>query len=230
MPELAIIIPVVNESGLIPETLQRLQLLRLRGAAVIVVDGGSEDGTPERAAPLADRVISASRGRGRQMNAGAAAAEAGVLLFLHADTALPPDADLLIHRALAGGKAWGRFDVQIDSTRASLRLVSAMMNWRSRWSGIATGDQGMFVRRETFDALGGFRNVALMEDIDMSSRLRRIGPPACVPQRVVTSARRWHQHGVLRTVLFMWKLRAAFFFGAHPDKLAVQYGYKPHEP
>ena len=223
---LSIIIPVLNEAASIAAALGALAPFRARGAEVIVVDGGSRDGTAEMARPLADRVVSAPRGRGSQMDAGAAVARGDVLLFLHADTRLPGDADLLIQAALEkSGRVWGRFDVTIAGQSPLLRVVAASMNLRSRLTGIATGDQAMFVRREAFAQAGGFPDIALMEDIVLSQRLKRIGRPACLAARVVTSGRRWEQHGVVRTILTMWRLRLAFFFGAEPARLARQYGY-----
>jgi rSAM/selenodomain-associated transferase 2 len=191
------------------------------------VDGGSQDGTPAIAREHADLVLNAPRGRAAQMNAGAAACPAEVLLFLHADTALPDQADALVRRATRDPSAWGRFDVRIDSPRRALRLVEHMMNLRSRWTGIATGDQAMFVRRELFDQVGGFPDLPLMEDIALSRLLKRHARPVCIRQRVSTSARRWERHGVWRTVLLMWRLRLAYFLGADPRRLAIRYGYKP---
>ena len=188
-----------------------------------MADGGSEDGTREIAAPLADRVIVAPRGRARQMNAGAAAAGGAALLFLHADTRLPPDADRLIHNALAG-HAWGRFDVRIESDHPFLLVVAFAMNLRSRLSGIATGDQGIFVRRSAF---AGFPDIPLMEDIAFCKAMKRRSRPACLRARVTTSARRWERDGALRTVLLMWRLRLAYFLGASPDELARRYTGNP---
>jgi rSAM/selenodomain-associated transferase 2 len=226
MWRLSIIIPVLDEAGGIAEALAALAPLRGRGAEVIVVDGGSRDGTAEAARPLADVVITAARGRGAQMNAGGAAADSGVLLFLHADTRLPPGADRLILDALGRSQGcWGRFDVTIAGRSPLLRVVAAMMNWRSRVSGIATGDQAMFMTRAAFAETGGFPDIALMEDIVMSRRLKAISPPACVAARVTTSGRRWDRDGVLRTIFQMWRLRLAFFLGAEPARLARQYGY-----
>jgi rSAM/selenodomain-associated transferase 2 len=223
---LSIIIPVLNEAAAIADALAALAPLRARGAEVIVVDGGSGDGTAEAARPLADHLLSASRGRGSQMNAGAAAARGDVLLFLHADTRLPSDADYLIQAALEKLQcAWGRFDVTIAGQSPLLRVVAASMNLRSRLTGIATGDQAIFVRRDAFARVGGFPDIALMEDIVLSRRLKRMSRPACLAARVVTSGRRWEQQGVARTVLTMWRLRLAFFFGAEPARLARQYGY-----
>lgn len=224
-PDISIIIPVLNEAGCIVQALERLQAFRARGAEIIVVDGGSEDGTARLAQPLADCVITAPRGRGEQMNAGAANASGGILLFLHADTQLPPAAPNLIVTAVAGGARWGRFDVRIDGSPGGLALVAFMMNWRSRLTGIATGDQAIFVTREAFEACGGFPAIPLMEDIVFSGLLNRIAWPACLREKVTTSGRRWEKHGLLRTILTMWWLRLRFHFGANPDDLAREYGY-----
>jgi rSAM/selenodomain-associated transferase 2 len=231
MSALSIIIPALDEAATIIETLTSLAPLRARGADVIVVDGGSRDGTVERARPLAEQVIASACGRGAQMNAGAAGARGDVLLFLHADTRLPPEADRLIHEGLArSGRAWGRFDVAIDGQSPLLPLVALGMNLRSRLSGIATGDQAMFATRKAFDQAQGFPDIALMEDIVLSRRLKRISPPLCLAPPVVTSGRRWDERGALRTIWLMWRLRFAFFFGAAPDALARRYGYVPRQP
>ncbi|MDE2277604.1 MAG: TIGR04283 family arsenosugar biosynthesis glycosyltransferase [Burkholderiales bacterium] len=226
-PALCIVVPVLDEGDTLAARLQALQGLRRRGARLVVVDGGSQDDTLAIARAHADLALRAPRGRASQMNAGAAACPADVLLFLHADTTLPDDADRLVRYATLGPFTWGRFDVRIDSPRPMLRLVSHLMNLRSRWTGIATGDQAIFVRLDLFDRVGGFPDLPLMEDIAMSRLLKRHGPPACLPQRVVTSPRRWERHGVWRTILLMWRLRAAYFFGADPGQLAIRYGYRP---
>jgi rSAM/selenodomain-associated transferase 2 len=226
VPELSIVIPVLNEAPRIAAQLQPLQALRRNNVELIVVDGGSTDGTAQAAAALADRVLIAPRGRACQMNAGAAAAGGRILLFLHADTVLPPNAFAAAVAAIDGGSHWGRFDVRIESRHPLLRVVERMMNWRSRLSGIATGDQAIFVRREMFERIGGFPDLPLMEDIRLSAMLKHQAPPACLAETVSTSARRWETHGVLRTILLMWWLRAAFFCGADPARLARQYGYK----
>ncbi|AEG91465.1 candidate b-glycosyltransferase, Glycosyltransferase Family 2 [Ramlibacter tataouinensis TTB310] len=210
-----------------PALLRTLQPLRSRGAEVVVVDGGSTDGTWLLASRGgADHVLVAAQGRASQMNAGAQGARADALLFLHADTVLPPEADRLVAQALAAGADWGRFDVRIAGDAPLLRLVGALMNLRSRWTGIATGDQALFVRREVFAAAGGFPDLPLMEDIALSTRLRRRGAPACLRATVATSARRWERHGVLRIILLMWWLRLRYFFGAAPQQLADRYGYR----
>ena len=226
MPQLSVIIPVLDEAATIAPALAGLAPYRAHGAEVIVVDGGSRDGTVDAARPLADRVLTAPRGRGSQMNTGAAGARGDVLLFLHADTRLPPEADRLIASALDGSRhAWGRFDVTIAGRSPLLRVVAATMNRRSRLTGIATGDQAMFMTRGAFARAGGFPDIALMEDIVLSQRLKAISPPACLSERVTTSGRRWDRDGVVRTVFMMWRLRLAFFLGAEPGRLARQYGY-----
>ncbi len=224
---LAIILPVLDEAETIGPALARLADLRSRGATVIVVDGGSRDDTVVRAAPMADRVIVCSRGRALQMNAGARAEQAAgadVLLFLHADTQLPPQADRLIFRTMSNSdRCWGRFDVTIDGTQRALRLVETLMNLRSRLTGVCTGDQAIFVERGAFLALDGFAAIALMEDIEFCRRARRLSPPLALRARVLTSARRWQRHGVWRTIVLMWRLRLAYFLGADPDELARRY-------
>ena len=226
-PALCIVVPVLDEAASLRARLKALDAFRRRGARVVVVDGGSGDDTLAIAREHADLALLAPRGRASQMNAGAAACPADVLLFLHADTVLPDNADALVRRATLGPFAWGRFDVRIDSPRAALRMVSAMMNLRSRWTGIATGDQALFVRHDLFRQIGGFPDLPLMEDIAMSRALKRHGPPACLKDRVTTSARRWERHGVWRTIVLMWHLRAAYFLGADPRQLAIRYGYRP---
>ena len=226
-PALCIVLPVLDEAPAMAERLRALQGLRRRGARVVVVDGGSQDETLAIAREHADLALLAPRGRASQMNAGAAACPADVLLFLHADTVLPDNADVLVRRATLGPFAWGRFDVRIASPRLLLKLVGALMNLRSRWSGIATGDQALFVRHDLFQRIGGFPDLPLMEDIAICRLLKQHGRPACLRERVETSARRWDRHGAWRTIFLMWRLRAAYFFGADPHDLAIQYGYRP---
>jgi rSAM/selenodomain-associated transferase 2 len=227
MSKLSIIIPVLNEGEAIAAALDALAVLRALGAEVIVVDGGSRDATIQRARPRADRVILAPRGRALQMNAGAEKAAGDVLLFLHADTNLPPDADHVVLSGLErSGHAWGRFDVKIEGRSPVLRVIAWLMNIRSRLTGIATGDQAMFVRRAAFQAAGGFPAIPLMEDIALCKRLKRVSRPLCLRERVTSSGRRWETHGVFHTMLLMWRLRLAYFFGADPKKLAQRYGYE----
>ena len=222
--QLSVIIPTLNEAAAITSTLQALQPLRARGHEIIVVDGGSSDNTVELSRPLADRGIQSRAGRATQMRAGAALAAGSVLWFLHADTTAPPDADRLIIQALQPKPAgWGRFDVQLSQTRLLLKCVAWMMNQRSRLSGITTGDQGLFVTRSRYDAVGGFPEIALMEDIALSRALRHYGRPAVIQQPLASSPRRWLAHGVLRTILRMWMLRLGYFLGVKPERLAAYY-------
>jgi rSAM/selenodomain-associated transferase 2 len=228
LPRLSIIVPTLNEAAGIAATLEALAPLRARGHEVIVVDGGSIDRTREFARDKADRVISAPRGRAGQMNAGAAGARGEVLVFLHADTRLPPDADARIRDGLAAtGRSWGRFDVRIDGKSVLFPLIAFLMNLRSRVTGIATGDQAMFVRREAFARAGVFPALPLMEDLALSAALKRISRPLCLTDKAVTSGRRWERRGVLRTVLLMWWLRLRFFLGAAPRRLAQRYDGEP---
>jgi len=222
-PALSIVVPALDEAAGIVATLQALAPLRARGAELIVVDGGSADATTRLAAPLADAVLQAARGRARQMNAGAAAARGELLLFVHADTRLPEAADALLRDAVARGAQWGRFDVRIAGRPPLLRVVAALMNERSRLSGIATGDQAIFVRRELFQRIGGFPDQPLMEDVELSLRLRALARPCCLRQRVTTSGRRWEARGVWRTIFLMWRLRWRYWRGESAQTLAEAY-------
>lgn len=231
---LRIVIPVLNEGVGLVARLLALTPLRQRGATVVVVDGGSTDSTWAIARHGADAVLLAPRGRASQMNAGAAMRDArgapDTLLFLHADTQLPADADVLIAQALAAGHDWGRFDVRIAGQHRLLPMVAALMNLRSRLTGIATGDQAMFVRRTIFEAIGGFPDQLLMEDVELSARLGRLGEqgrPACLRAKVVTAGRRWDQKGLWHTIVLMWQLRWAYWRGVAATDLATRYGYQP---
>ena len=227
MSKLSIIMPVLNEGEGIAAALDALAVLRALGTEVMVVDGGSRDATIQRARLRADRVIAAPRGRGLQMNAGADKASGDVLLFLHTDTRLPADADHVVLNGLErSGRVWGRFDAEIEGQSPLLVVIAWLMNLRSRLTGIATGDQAMFVRRDAFQAAGGFAAIPLMEDIELCKRLRRVSRPLCLRERVVTSGRRWEKDGVLNTVVLMWRLRLAYFLGADPKALARRYGYE----
>ncbi|MDO8371718.1 MAG: TIGR04283 family arsenosugar biosynthesis glycosyltransferase [Polaromonas sp.] len=221
---LSIVLPVLNEAAGLGAALQALAPLRARGAELIVADGGSSDRSAALATAGGAQLVHAARGRALQMNAGAAQARGEVLLFLHADTLLPAGADALISEALTGGsRVWGRFDVTITGRPAMLRLIAALMNLRSRRTGIATGDQAMFMTRAAFEAVGGFPAQPLMEDIEMSRRLLKLSRPACLSAKVQTSGRRWESRGVWRTVLLMWRLRFAYWRGASPERLAELY-------
>ena len=225
---LSIVIPALNESGNIVATLTPLQGMRAHGAEVILVDGGSIDATTQLAAPLVDCVVKSIKGRAVQMNAGAAAATGDALLFLHADSILPPGADKLILNGLQSeSRAWGRFDVSIEGVHFFLPVVAWFMNIRSRLTGVATGDQGLFMTADAFSRAGGFAKIPLMEDLAICDALRRSGPPLCLRQKISTSGRRWEQHGVWRTILLMWRIRLAYFFGADPvDLHRTYYGAK----
>jgi len=221
---LSVIVPTLNEGEAIGEALAALQPLRARGCEVIVADGGSADDTVALARPLADAVVSSEPGRARQQNAGAAAAAGEVLLFLHADTRLPADADALVADGLSrSGRGWGRFDVRLTGRHPMLRVIERMMGLRSRLFGIATGDQAIFVRGEWFRAVGGFPEIELMEDVALSKALKRRGRPLCLHETVTTSSRRWERGGVYRTMALMWRLRLAYWLGADPASLADRY-------
>ena len=222
-PVLSIIVPVLNEALGIEATLLALAPLRQRGVEVIVADGGSRDETVSLAQPHADTVLSAPRGRASQMNAGAAQARGEVLLFLHADTQLPAMADQWVLEAIGSGSLWGRFDVRISGRFWMLHVVAALINARSRWSGIATGDQAIFVERKAFEGIGGFPEQPLMEDIELSKRLRSVAPPACLRSKVTTSGRRWESRGVWQTIFLMWRLRWRYWRGETPERLAEAY-------
>ena len=223
MARISVVVPALNEAGHIAHTLQALAPLRASGHEIVVVDGGSSDGTPAAATGLADLVVDAPRGRARQMNAGAAAAAGDLFWFLHADTQAAPGAAREMLEAIGRGACWGRFDVRLSGRRPLLRLVERMMNMRSRLTGIATGDQGIFVTREAFEAAGGFPDIPLMEDIALSRALLRQARPACLGPRLVTSSRRWEQQGVVRTILLMWRLRLAYALGSDPHRLVRRY-------
>lgn len=223
---ISIVIPVLNEARHLAAKLQALQLHR-NSCQLLLIDGGSQDASEAIAEPWVDKIRHSPPGRARQMNLGAAEADADILLFLHADTQLPDDAVTLIIQAFADGYQWGRFDVKFDNPKPIFKLIAMMMNHRSRLTGIATGDQCLFVTRQAFQAVGGFPEIALMEDIALSARLKKHGKPCCLNANVITSARRWEQHGVVKIILLMWRMRLAYFFGADPDELATRYYREP---
>ena len=220
---LSIVMPVLDEAAEIDAALAALAPLRAAGQQLIVIDGGSRDDTLARCAGRTDELLQAPHGRAAQMNAGAARAQGEVLLFLHADTRLPGDAAVAIEQAVLAGAQWGRFDVTISGRSLMFPLIAALMNLRSRWSGIATGDQAIFVRRELFERIGGYADLPLMEDIDLCKRLRACAAPACLRQRVSTSGRRWEERGVWRTMILMWRLRWRDWRGEPAEALARAY-------
>jgi rSAM/selenodomain-associated transferase 2 len=220
---LSVIVPVWMEAAGVTETLRALQTIRTRGHEVVVVDGGSTDRTVELARPLCDRVVVAEKGRALQMNAGAAAATGDLLLFLHADTRLPDNTLEHLARFVQTRRAWGRFDVRLSGERPLFRVIAWFMNQRSRLTGICTGDQAMFVRRYTFEALGGFQPMPLMEDVEFSRRLCLVSRPFCINEPVVTDSRRWQKNGAWRTILLMWQLRWRYWRGESPESLAQIY-------
>lgn len=221
-PRLSIVIPVLNEAPTLATHLMALQTLRAQGVEVIVVDGGSGDDSVRRAKPLADRVLSSPPGRGVQMNLGAQHASTPALLFLHADTHLPTGAVEQLLHAL-NTHDWGRFDILLAGHSRWLPLISKMINQRSRLTGIATGDQGIFVRASTFHAIGGFPEQPLMEDIELTKRLKRVSPPACLTAKVISSGRRWDQFGAWKTIRLMWRLRYRYWRGVSATQLAKEY-------
>ncbi len=221
--DVSIIIPTLNEAQAIKNCLLPLQPLRQQNCEIIIVDGGSSDITKTIAQPLADVFISAAKGRSSQMNAGADRARHPVLLFLHADTYLPVQALKQITAALENGFDWGRFDIRLTGTHPMLTIIALMMNWRSRLTGIATGDQAIFIRKNTFNQIGQYPDIALMEDIALCKQLKKSTPPFCINTKVTSSGRRWEHHGMIKTILLMWWLRAGFFLGFAPKLLATLY-------
>lgn len=219
----SVIVPALNEGGVIASLLEALQPLRAAGHELIVVDGGSRDDTCQRCNGLVDRLLESTPGRAAQMNAGAELARGDWLWFVHADSRLQGLPQTYAQAILDSPRPWGRFDVSLDGAERILRLVETGMNWRSRLTGIATGDQGIFVQRALFRQVGGFPALPLMEDIVLSRSLRRLARPATLRLRLGTSARRWQRHGVWRTIFLMWRLRLAFFLGADPADLARVY-------
>ena len=221
--KVSIIIPVLNEAGHIADTLLPLLPCRDQGHEVIVVDGGSDDATVTLAEQHADSVLHSDAGRALQMNQGIGAAEGDVLLFLHADTRLPAGAIENIIAVVEDGHFWGRFNVRLTGKHVLFRVIESMMNLRSCITGVATGDQAIFVSRESIDIVGSYPSLPLMEDIEFSKRLRNLGWPACLRRPVLTSSRRWEDRGILRTMLLMWRLRLLYFLGVPAEKLASQY-------
>jgi rSAM/selenodomain-associated transferase 2 len=224
---LSVILPMRNEGAVVAATLDALKPLRDRGCELIAVDGGSSDSTVELARPRVDQLLQTAPGRARQMNHGAASASGRVLLFLHADTLLPAAADRLLFDGMAAScRRWGRFDLRLSGSSPAFRLIERMINLRSRLVGIATGDQAIFVERELFLALGGYAEIPLMEDIDLSRRLRATGRPLCITNPLTTSSRRWEEGGIVATVLRMWAVRLAYWSGVPAERLARYYRHR----
>lgn len=220
---ITVVVPMFNERRELPDLVQHLLTLKHEGAEIVLIDGASNDGSAALARASGLLVIDSRRGRARQMNAGAQIATSDVLLFLHADTRLPNGAISHINDALAHGAVWGRFDVCISGKSIWLKVIARLINLRSRWSGIATGDQAIFVKRDAFNAVDGFPDQPLMEDIELSCRLKRLGKPACLPGPAVTSGRRWQTHGVWPTIVLMWRLRWDYWRGVSAETLAERY-------
>ncbi len=218
----SIIIPALNEEKTIQSCLIPLQTLRSQ-CEIIIVDGGSTDNTAQLAAALADQVLGSEQGRARQMNTGARRACGDVLMFLHADTLLPDHALALIAQRITKNQVWGRFDIRLRGRHYLLKIIARMMNWRSRLTGIATGDQVIFVTGQAFAKVGQYPEIALMEDIALSKALKKISPPICLRAMVTSSARRWEHNGIIKTILLMWCLRLGYFLGADPKTLARLY-------
>jgi rSAM/selenodomain-associated transferase 2 len=190
---------------------------------IIIADGDSTDNTRMLASPLADKVITSAKGRARQMNKGASYATGEVLIFLHADTCLPENALQLIQQKISSTRLWGRFDIQLSGKHFMLMVIAQMMNWRSRLTGIATGDQVIFVTHPTFEKVGKYPEIDLMEDIALCKALKKISPPICLKDKVISSGRRWERNGIFKTMLLMWSIRLRYFFGTDPQTLAFLY-------
>ena len=218
----SIIIPVLNEENSIKELLQQLQAYRQQGHEVIVVDGGSTDKTITISELLSDKVITSEAGRALQMNNGATQSRHEILWFLHADTIIPENAIEQIQQVL-NKSDWGRFNVKLSGSHILFRIIGTMINIRSCVSGIATGDQGIFVKRKIFESIKGYSNIPLMEDVNLSRKLKKLSKPVCLKDILITSSRRWEENGILATVFLMWKLRFLYWFGVSADKLVVQY-------
>lgn len=218
----SIIIPTLNEQDGIEKFLMALQPFRQQ-SELILADGGSTDRTITLASPWVDLIINCPQGRAIQMNQAASHARGDSLIFIHADTFLPENALSIIQSSLSQKKLWGRFNIELVGRSPLLKVIGLLMNYRSKWTGIATGDQVIFVTKALFNTVGHYPNIALMEDIALCSKLKQYGPPACIKAKVHSSARRWEQFGLIKTILLMWSLRLRYYFGTHPDILAQLY-------
>ena len=224
VPTLSIIIPALDEAEALPRLLEQLAPARERGAEIIVVDGGSSDDTVTLAEAAGVRIVHAERGRARQLQAGIDVSSGEALWLLHADSSIDPFSDQHIVWNLSEyGRLWGWFSLRLDSRQWLLRVVPRAINIRSRLSGIATGDQGIFVLRSALARIGGVPMQPLMEDVELCIRLRELGPPQVLLKRITTSARHWQRRGVLRTIVLMWRLRLAYALGADPADLDQRY-------
>ncbi len=222
--KLSIIIPTFNEASNIVCLLKKLQYLRKVNHEVILVDAGSTDATVELAQEWVDCIESSEKGRAFQQNAGAKKATGNFLLFLHADTFLPENfLNEILFLEQSRQFCWGHFDIHLSGNHPGLRLIEFMINLRSRLTGIATGDQAIFVKREVFDQMDGFADLYLMEDIDLSTRLNKISKPYCSKLKVTSSSRRWEKNGLIKTVVLMWWYRLQFFFGVDSKVLEKKY-------
>jgi rSAM/selenodomain-associated transferase 2 len=216
--KISIIIPVLNDSHALAALLPSLAN---SSAEIIVVDGGSTKLPQELVEQYGARLVTSAAGRATQMNVGAKQATGDVLLFLHADSQLPDSFESAIQSGMEAGREWGRFDVQLSGQHPMLRVVEWMMNQRSRLTGVCTGDQGIFLTKHAFENVGGYPEIPLMEDIELSVRLK--AAPYCIRQKLVTSSRRWEEKGVYQTIWLMWSLRLRYFFGASPESLVQRY-------
>lgn len=221
--KISVVVPVLNEEINLSRIASHLRSVHERGHEVIIVDGGSNDNTLTIAYEITDTVIISKKGRALQMNSGASVASGDVLLFLHADTFLPDNATQIVADAFVGENFWGRFDVRLSNKKYVYRLIESMMNIRSTLTSIVTGDQAIFIEKNLFERIGGFPEIALMEDIEISRQLKKISKPVRLKHKVVTSSRRWETNGVVLTVLLMWKLRLYYFLGVSPEKLRQMY-------
>lgn len=223
MQKYSVIIPALNEADCLANALERLQAARGRGHEVILADGGSVDATRELAQGRVDQILECDPGRGRQMNRGAEIATGGVYVFLHADTLLSPDFDRILDNLFVSENDWGRFDIRLSGEQPVFRCIETMMNIRSRLTGIATGDQAIFAGRQIFQEIKGYAELPLMEDLELTARLKKNSPPVCVAEKVISSSRRWEKNGALKTILLMWKLRLRYALGHDPQALARAY-------
>ena len=222
MATISVIVPTLNEAASVRSCLLSLQPIRQAGGEVVLVDAGSSDSTLDLAEPLVDLVLDSPPGRARQMNAGARKAGGDFFWFIHADTRVSAAAVTAL-QGLGDEFLWGRFDIRLSGQGWALRLVERMMNLRSRLTSVATGDQGMFIRKEVFESIGGWADIPLMEDIALSKTLRALGNPRCFSEQIITSSRRWESQGCLKTIILMWSLRLAYFLGVNPARLARRY-------